>query len=64
MSTDLLTIAEVTHRGKNALINELGIVDTIWFLNQFRSSNRDYTKDRIDLFRKDTVKSLVADIKA
>ncbi|MGB4118207.1 MAG: hypothetical protein WBK51_16825 [Polaromonas sp.] len=64
MSAHLQSITELTHRGKNALINELGIVDTMRFLNQFKSGDRDYTKDRIDLFKNDTVKSLVADIKA
>ena len=63
MSAHLQPIAELTHRAKNALVNELGAVDTMRFLNQFRAGNGDYTKDRIDLFKKDTVKSLVADIK-
>ena len=64
MSVHLQPIAELTHRAKNALVNELGVIDTMRFLNQFRAGNDDYTKDRVDLFKKDTVKSLVADIKA
>ena len=64
MSAHLEPIAELTHRAKNALVSELGAVDAIRFLNQFRAGNGDYTKDRVDLFKKDTVKSLVADIKA
>jgi hypothetical protein len=64
MSVHIQPIAELTHRAKSALINELGAIDTMRFLNQFRAGNGDYTKDRIDLFTKDTVKNLVAGIKA
>ena len=64
MSVHLQPVAELTHRTKNALVNELGAIDTMRFLNQFRAGNGDYTKDQGDLYKKDTVKSLVADIKA
>ena len=64
MSAHLQPIAELTHRAINALVNELGAIDAMRFLNQFRAGNGDYTKDRINLFRKDTVKSLVTSIKA
>ena len=64
MSARLQPIAELTHRAKNVLVNELGAIDTIRVLNQFIDRNGDYTKDRVDLFRKDTVNSLVAAIKA
>ena len=64
MSVHLQPVAELTHRTKNALVNELGAIDTMRVLNQFRAGNGDYTKDQGDLYKKDTVKSLVADIKA
>jgi hypothetical protein len=64
MSTHLQPIAEVTHRAKNALVNELGAIDAMRFLNQFRAGNGDYTKERIELFKNDTVSSLVTQIKA
>ncbi len=64
MSTHLQPIAELTHRAKNALINELGAVDAMRFLNQFAAGHGDYTKDRVELFKQDTVKSLVTGIKA
>lgn len=64
MSTHLPSIAELTYRAKNALVNELGAVDAMRFLNQFRAGNGDYTRERMDLFKQDSVKSLVADIKA
>ena len=64
MSVRIQPIAELTHRAKNVLVNELGAIDAMRFLNQFRAGNGDYTKDRLDLFKTDTVKSLVAEIKA
>ncbi len=64
MSVHIQPIAELTHRAKSALINELGAIDAMRFLNQFRAGNGDYTKERVELFKNDTVKSLVADIKA
>lgn len=64
MSTHLQPIAELTHRAKNALINELGAVDAMRFLNQFAAGHDDYTEDRVELFKQDTVKNLVEDIKA
>ncbi len=57
MSTHLHPIAELTHRAKNTLINELGAVDTLRFLNQLAAGHGDYTKDRVELFKQDTVKA-------
>ena len=64
MSVHLQPVAELTHRAKNALVNELDAIDTMRVLNKFRAGNGHDTKDRVDLFKKDTVKNLVADIKA
>ena len=36
-------ISEVTNRAKHALIQELGVIDTMRFLNQFRVGDGDYT---------------------
>lgn len=57
-------IADVTNRAKHALIQELGVIDTMRFLNQFRMGDGDYTVERESLFKNDSVKSIVADIKA
>jgi hypothetical protein len=64
MSVHLQPIAQLTHRARIVLVNELGAVDAMRFLNQFRAGNGDYTNERGELFRKDSVKSIVADIKA
>ncbi len=64
MSVNFQPIAQLTHRATIALFNELGAVDAMRFLNQFRAGNGDYTNERGELFKKDSDKSIVADIKA
>ena len=57
-------IADVTNRAKHVLIQELGVIDTMRFLNQFRMGDGDYTVERESLFKNDSVKSIIAGIKA
>ena len=64
MSIHFQPLAEITSRAKNALIQELGVVDTLRFLNQFRAGSGDYTAEREQLFKDESVKSVVASIKA
>jgi hypothetical protein len=64
MSLRIQPISELTNRAKQVLIEELGAVDTMRFLNQFRAGSGDYTAEREQLFKGETVKSLVAGIKA
>jgi hypothetical protein len=64
MSIHIQPMSELTQRARNALIQELGVIDAMRFLNQFRAGNGDYTSEREMLFKGETVKSIVADIKA
>lgn len=64
MSTHIQPLSEVTHRAKAALIEKLGVIDTLRFLNQFRAGSGNYTTEREQLFNGESVKSIVADIKA
>jgi hypothetical protein len=57
-------ISKVTQRGTNALIKEIGVVDTIRFLNQFRAGSGNYTTDRDKLFESLSVEDIVSEIKA
>ncbi len=41
---------EITEQAIRVLAREIGIADTIRFLNQFSSGYGDYTKERDDLF--------------
>src|SRR5207245_1205619 len=52
-------LAEVTHVAVQELINKVGIVDTIRFLNQFSTGYGDYTKERDQLFRDLTLDELL-----
>ena len=64
MSIQIQPIARITHRATHALIQELGVVDTIRFLNQFRVGSGNYTTEREQLFAGMSVKDIVAEIKA
>lgn len=64
MSAHLDPIAQVTQRATDALIRELGVVDAIRFLGQFRAGSGDYTAQRQALFQDATVQELAARIKA
>lgn len=64
MSVHIQPISELTHRATHALIQELGVVDTIRFLNQFRVGSGNYTVERDQLFEGLSVKDIVSEIKA
>ena len=57
-------IARLTDRARHALIAELGVIDTMRFLHQFREGSGNYTAEREQLFKETPVKGIVADIKA
>ena len=64
MATHLQPISEVTQRATHALIREIGVVDTIRFLNQFRTGAGNYTIERDQLFQGMSVQDLIREIKA
>jgi len=64
MTTHVNPISEVAQRATNALIREIGVVDTIRFLNQFRTGAGNYTVDRDELFRGVSVKDIIGEIKS
>lgn len=64
MTTHVQPISEVTQLATNALIREIGVVDTIRFLNQFRVGTGNYTVDRDHLFKGMSVKDIISEIKA
>ncbi len=64
MTTHLHPISEVTQRATNALIREIGVVDTIRFLNQFRAGAGNYTIERDQLFKGMSVQDIIREIKA
>jgi hypothetical protein len=64
MSAHLDPIAQVTQRAHDALVRELGVLDAIRFLGQFRAGSGDYTAQRQTLLGGVSVQELVAQIKA
>lgn len=64
MSVSIEPVSELSNRAKNALIQELGVVDAMRFLNQFRAGHGNYTAERKQLFKDESTKSIAAEIKA
>jgi hypothetical protein len=46
MNTETRPISEISRRATHILFREMGIVETIRFLNQFSVGSGDYTKER------------------
>ena len=63
MSAHLNPIAQVTQRATDALVRELGVVDAIRFLGQFRAGSGDYTAQRQALLEEASVQELAAQIR-
>lgn len=64
MTPHFQPISEVTQRATDILIKEIGVVDTIRFLNQFRVGAGNYTTEREQLFKGMSVRDIVKEIKA
>jgi hypothetical protein len=64
MSAAIRPLAEVTAQGTEMLIREMGVVDALRFLNQFRPGSGDYTKERGRRLNELTLDRIVAEIKA
>ncbi len=56
-------LTEISQRARNMLTQELGVTDAMRFLNQFQVGSGNYTREREQLFKHDTVKSIVAEMK-
>lgn len=62
-TTHIKPISEVNQMVTDLLIKEIGVVDTIRFLNRFRAGKGDYSKERKNLFKGMSVKDIVGGIK-
>ena len=56
-------LAETTHKAIAVLSKELGIVETVRFLNQFGTGFGDYTRDRDAIFRGLTMDEILSEIR-
>ena len=57
-------LPEVSRRARSTLIQALGITGTLRFLNQFRTGSGDYTVERKNLLKGESVTKIVAAIKS
>lgn len=63
MRSDTRPLAEITQEALHFLYLQLGVVDTVRFLNQFTSGYGNYTEERRALVEKQTLDEVVADLK-
>jgi hypothetical protein len=63
MTVAVKPLAEVTQEAMIVLSQNLGIVNTIRFINQFMSGYGNYTEERVELFGEKTLEELVSEIK-
>ena len=64
MNTETRPIAEVSRQATHILFREMGVVDTIRFLNQFSVGRGDYTKERDNWLADISLDDAIAQIKA
>ncbi len=63
MKIDTKPLTEINQLATHILCREMGIVDTIRFINQFNTGYGDYTKEREKLFSDLSLKEIVSEIK-
>ena len=62
MRTKTLPLAEITKDAFRILYKEIGVVNTIRFVNQFTTGYGDYTEERKILFADMTLDDLLAEM--
>ncbi|MGQ9627359.1 MAG: hypothetical protein ACUVV0_10710 [Anaerolineae bacterium] len=56
-------LAEITKEALRVLYKQIGIVNTVRFINQFTTGYGDYTREREQLFAGMTLDDIVTEIK-
>ena len=64
MNTQMKPVSEISRRATHILFKEMGVVDTIRFLNQFSVGRGDYTKERDNWLHDISMDDAIAQIKA
>jgi len=62
MAVETRPLAEITTVALKVLYREIGIVNTVRFINQFTTGYGDYTHERQELFAGMTLDDMVAEI--
>lgn len=63
MNIELKPLSEITQHALTLLSKEMGIVDTVRFLNQFTTGYGDYTEEREALFKDMSFDEVVSAVK-
>lgn len=63
MTQQLKPLTEITHEAIRVLCKEVGIVNTIRFINQFTTGYGNYTEEREQLFGDLSLSDAVSEIK-
>jgi len=63
MITEAKPLAEITKEAIKLLFQEMGIVNTVRFMNQFTTGYGNYTQERERLFANLTLDEIVSEIK-
>ncbi|MBM4431965.1 MAG: hypothetical protein FJ026_16690 [Chloroflexi bacterium] len=63
MVSEVRPLVEITREALQVLYREIGIVNTVRFLNQFSTGFGDCTEERRELFANMTLDDLVAEIR-
>ncbi|MEM7802155.1 MAG: hypothetical protein AAF633_23380 [Chloroflexota bacterium] len=61
--TETKPLAEITHEAIQILFREMGVVNTVRFINQYTNGFGNYTEERRELFEEVTLEDLVSQIK-
>ena len=64
MTAEIRPMIEINQQAANILIREMGVVDALRFLGQFRTGAGDYTKERGQWLDKLSLDEITAEIKA
>jgi hypothetical protein len=64
MNIETKPIYEISRRATHILFKEMGVVETIRFLNQFSVGRDDYTKERVNWLGEITLDDAISQIKA
>jgi hypothetical protein len=63
MITEVKPLAEVTKDAIKVLCKEIGVVNTVRFINQFTLGYGNYTEEREQLFKDMTLDDIISEIK-
>ena len=63
MTAEAKPLAEITQDAIRILFREIGVVNTVRFINQYTTGYGNYTEERRELFADQTLDDLVSQIK-